>query len=609
MPDVDYQSGEMPVADLVSVEILDDGLCPRYCASVVKGVQVGPSPLWMQRWLQSCGMRPINNIVDVTNYVMLEYGQPLHAFDYECIQNRRVVVRRASEGEVLISLDGVERKLNREMLVISDEERAVAIAGVMGGLNSEVSEATRTVLLESASFNQASVRSTSIALGLRSEASLRFEKGLSRELPLPALRRAVQLMLETAGGEAAAGIVDVYPGREERTALLFPVGEIKRLLGIDVPMEETRQVLESLGFDCERLGPDELRVVVPYWRTDVDHSADLVEEVVRIVGYDTIPTTVMAAPIPSYEPSPLLMLKERVRDLLVACGMQEVITYSLTSLDNLRKTMPDMTLPGPEPLRIANPMSREQEYLRTSLRPRLLLTVAQNQRFEDSIKLFEIGKVYLPRRAELPREVETVCGALVGLRESISWRTREAPIDFFDVKGVLEEVFRHLRADVRFVPGEDRGLRPGRCADMVVGDERIGVIGELHPRVAERFGASGMVYIFEVDLESLLPFVSSAVNYRPLPRFPETIRDMALVVDADVGYQRVLDVAREFPLIKEISLFDVYTGDRVPRSKKSLAFRIKYQSPSHTLTDAEVNRVHRDIVAAMHDRLGATLRA
>ncbi|MEW6033825.1 MAG: phenylalanine--tRNA ligase subunit beta [Chloroflexota bacterium] len=608
MPGVAYAESETPVASLASVEIVDPELCPRYCASVIEGVRIAPSPEWMQRRLKAAGMRPINNVVDVTNYVMLEYGQPLHAFDYRRLAERKIIVRRARDGEVIVSLDGVERGLNHDMLLICDGREAVAVAGVMGGLDSEVSDVTVSVLLESANFNQAFIRRTSATLGLRSEASLRFEKGLPAELPVPALRRATQLIAETSGGKAASGIIDVYPGRRERQPISLFNGEVGRLLGMDVPVERTRQILESLGFDCEMSAPSEMRVSVPYWRSDVGQSADLVEEVARIIGYDQVPTTVIAAPIPSYEPSPVLLLKERLRDILVACGLQEVITYSLTSLENLKRTMPDLSLPGPMPLRMANPMSREQEYLRTSLRPRLLLTLAQNQRYEDSVKLFEVGRVYLPRSGDLPQEAEALCAVFGGASQERSWRAKEAPVDLFDAKGVAEAVLERLGVDASFVPGEDAGLRRGRCADIVAGGERVGVLGEVHPRVVENFEATGPVYLLEMELDRLLPCVSTGVRYRPLSRFPATVRDIAVVVEAGVRFQSVLDLVRGFPLVSQVTLFDVYQGDQVPQGKKSLAFRVVYQSPTHTLTDEEVNGVQQRMIEALKDKLGAVLR-
>ncbi|MBI2854355.1 MAG: phenylalanine--tRNA ligase subunit beta [Chloroflexi bacterium] len=609
LPQIAYKEGREQVSGLASVDVVDPDLCPRYCAGVITNVKIGPSPEWLQRRLQAGGMRPINNVVDITNYVMLEHGQPLHAFDYAKLTDRKIVVRRARQGESLTSLDGVERPLNCEMLVIADSRRPVALAGVMGGANSEVSEATTAVLLESANFKRESVRETAAALNMRSEASARFEKGLSPELPVPALRRAMQLMVELAGGEAASGIIDVYPGKRERPPILFPASETKRLLGMELPVEKIKSVLESLGFGVEMAAPAQMSVNVPWWRTDVSQGADLVEEVARIVGYDQIPTTIMDAPIPPLEPSPLLSMKRTLTDLLVAAGMQEVITYSLISLEGLKRTTPDLDLPGPKPVRVSNPMSREHEYLRTSLRPRLLFHIAQNQRFEEGIKLFEIGHVYYPRHSDLPQEVETLCGAMWGLKQEMSWRTKPMPADFYDAKGALDAALVRLGVEAKYVKAEDVGLRSGACADIVVRGLKIGVIGEVHPKVVENFDAAGPVFLFEIDLEKLLPHAGTGVEYKPLPRFPATVRDMALVVDLGVQYQSIVDIVQDFPLVSRVALFDVYSGEQVPRGKKSLAFRIWYQSPDHTLTDEEVNGVQQRMLSALESKLGAVLRA
>ncbi|MCK4697463.1 MAG: phenylalanine--tRNA ligase subunit beta, partial [Dehalococcoidia bacterium] len=357
-----------------------------------------------------------NNIVDVTNYVMLEYGQPLHAFDFEKISEKRIIVRRA-RNESIITLDGMRRDLSSDMLVIADGQRPVAIAGVMGGAGSEVTEATTAVLIESANFNPASIRRTSIKFKLGSEASLRFEKGLSAELPLQALRRATQMMAELSGGKIARGIIDVYPGKREVKPISLTTKQVARILGIKIAREKVAKVLGSLGFQCERVSPGELSVAVPYWRTDVRLAEDLVEEIARIIGYDDLPTTLPSGALPRYKPDPMRALIEKVSNILVGCGMQEVITYSLTSLAMLRKVTPQ-----PAALKVANPITTEQEYLRTTLRPGLLQTLSANEKHENnSIRLFEVGKVYLPREGDLPEERHMLSGVLCGTRLDQSW--------------------------------------------------------------------------------------------------------------------------------------------------------------------------------------------
>jgi len=599
-----YQEEGPGIEQLVSVEIADADLCRRYCASLIDGVKVAPSPSWMQQRLNACGMRPINNIVDVTNYVMLEYGQPLHAFDFRQIRGGKIIVRRASEVEGITSLDGAERILNPDMLVIADSQFPVAIAGVMGGADSEVIAPTTSVLLESANFNPVSIRRTSTKLKLRSEASLRFERAISPELTLPALKRATQLLLELAGGKAAKGVIDVYPGRREVKPIIFHTFWVKRLLGIELKRKQIVEILTSLGFECRPTNSMEIEVTVPYWRMDVNGAADLVEELARIIGYDYIPTTMLSSQLPRQQVDPLVRFREKLRDLLVGCGFQEVITYSLASRERLAK----IGLPE-HPVRVANPLTTEQEYLRTSLRPNLLALLASNQRHEEGgIRLFEIGKVYLPREEDLPEERETLVGVLSGPRIEHSWLGEKGRLDFFDAKGVIETLLGRVGIEADFEAGREETLHPGRAAEIVVDRNVVGIIGELHPEVAERFDLLPQpVALFELEIEKLLPYVSPG-EYRPLSRFPESVRDIAVVVDAEVPAKKVQDIIRGFPLVSQVSLFDLYTGEQVPSGKKSLAFRVVYQSPTHTLTDEELEKVEREILSKLSQEVGATLR-
>ncbi|MBA7615269.1 Phenylalanine--tRNA ligase beta subunit [subsurface metagenome] len=608
LPETSYDEQGEPIERKASVEIIDPDLCPRYCASVITNVLVGPSPPWLEQRLLACGMRPINNIVDVTNYVMLEYGQPLHAFDYHKLAQRKILVRRPRESEFITTIDGEERGLTSDMLVIADGEGAVAIAGVMGGAESEVTEETTAVLIESASFNAASIRRTSMALRLRSEASLRFEKGLSPELPLLALKRATQLMAALSGGEIAKGIIDVYPGKVESKPISLTSRQVRRILGVDISLEQKTKVLTYLGFDCQVVGGDELSVTVPYWRTDVRLSDDLTEEIARIIGYDEFPTTLPSGSLPKYEPDPMRALRERVSQILAGCGMQEAITYSLTSLEVMGKAVPQSRL---APLRVANPITAGQEYLRTTLRANLLAALSANEKHEeDGIRLFEVGKVYLPREGDLPEERHMVAGVLSGPRLDRSWHGHGETLDFFDAKGIVETLLERLGVTASFEPIEDETFSPGRGAQIVVQDQSVGVLGELHPRVVESFDISSRpVYLFEIDLERLLPATLEPSKYRPRARFPATLRDVALTVDGAIPSKKVSDIIQSHPLVTRVTLFDVYTGEQVPRGKKSLAFSIHYQSPSGTLTDEEVNQAQEKILERLHRELGATLRA
>jgi len=608
LPKASYDELGEPTEGKASVEIIDPDLCPRYCASLITNVKVGPSPPWLEQRLLACGMRPINNVVDVTNYVLLEYGQPLHAFDYRKLAQSKIIVRRARQGEFIATIDGVDRVLTGDMLVIADGDGAVAVAGVMGGAESEVTKETTTVLIESANFNPASLRRTSMALRLRSEASLRFDKGISPELPLPALQRATQLMAALSGGKIAKGIIDVYPGKVEPKQILLTSRQVKRILGVDISLEQRIKVLTSLGFDCQVAGGEELSVTVPYWRTDVRISDDLVEEIARTVGYDELPTTLLSGTLPKYQPDPMRALRERVSQLLVGCGMQEVITYSLTSTEAMGKAVPQSQL---TPLRVANPITAAQEYLRTTLRANLLAALAANEKHEeDSIRLFEVGKVYLPREGDLPEERHMLAGVLSGPRLNQSWHGESGALDFFNAKGVVETLFEHLGITASFEPAEDETLGPGKRAKIMVQGQSVGVLGELHPKVVESFDISSRsVYLFEIDLERLLPATLEPHKYRPIARFPATLRDIALVIDEAIPSKKANDIIQSCPLVVGVALFDVYTGKQVPQGKKSLAYRILYQSPDRTLTDDEVNRAQVEILERLHRELGAILRA
>jgi len=607
--EVEYEEAEASIDRQVSVEIDAPDLCPRYCASLIEGIKLAPSPPWLQQRLISYGIRPINNIVDITNYVMLEYGQPLHAFDYEQLKGKKIIVRRADAGEVIVTLDDVERTLSSDMLVIADEEWSVAIAGVMGGANSEVTGVTGSILLEAASFNPASIHHTGDALRLPSEARMRFERGISPELVLPALRRATQLIIQLAGGKAAQGLIDVYPGRRERLPIRLTTGMVERLLGVAFSLDRIVGALTSLGFDCE-VTASEVRVTPPYWRSDINLAVDLIEEVARINGYDKIPATMLGQPLPRHSPEPMLDLKRRVRQSLTGYGFQEVITYSLTSLEKLSKLLPGTAEVRPMPLRMANPMTADQEYLRPNLRPNLLVALEANRRHESGgIKLFELGKVYLPRPNDLPGEPEVLCGILSGPRQERSWLGDSEPVDFFDARGVVEGLLNRLGIDADFKEGSDKGLHPRRQVSIVIAGSNTGIIGEVRSRVREAFEISEPVYLFEIDLAACLPFTASREVFQPVPRFPAMVRDIALVVDSGVTHQRVRDIVKSFPLVARAEIFDVYAGEQVSEGKKSLAYRITFQSPTHTLTDEEVNNVQGKILDRLSSELGASLRS
>ncbi len=615
-PDCSYPEDGEPVGNLVQVEIADPDLCKRYTASIVLGVEVGPSPRWLQDRLLKAGMRSINNVVDITNYVMLEYNQPLHAFDFQTLKEGRIVVRRARPGEVLLSLDGVEHKLSGSMLVIADARDAVALGGVIGGAQTEMAEGTTNVLLESATFDPINNRRTAQALHISTEASTRFEKGLSPELAPMALRRATQLIHQIAGGKAATGIIDVFPAGASYKApsLTLTMERLRKVLGVSLPIGKVEAALKSLGFLCQAGDGGTLNVTVPYWRSDIGLEDDLVEEVARIVGYDEIPTTMLSTPIPHQRPRYLEGMRDRAKDLLAAFGMQEVITYPVTSLENLTKVK--AVDGGPKPLKLANPLSSQQGYLRTTLRASLLSTLAFNRPHEEGpICIFESGRVFLPEDGELPVEREVLAGLLSGPRGEPHWLSEGGELGFlgfYEAKGIVEKLIDHLGIrEWKIEPAQDPILHPGKCAGISADGAPLGVMGEVHPGVAEDFGIEGSpVLIFELDLEALVKAVPEGEQrYSPLGRFPSATRDLSILVDREVPAATVEGIIANQALVSKVRLFDVYTGDNVAAGERSLAYHVYFQSPDRTLTAEEVNAALQDVLLALEREVGAKLRA
>ncbi len=616
-PDLSYPEDGGPIEEQVKIEITDPDLCGRYTASLIAGVAVGPSPKWLQEALARLGQRSINNIVDVTNFVMMEYGQPLHAFDFDTIGDSTVIVRTARAGESLATLDDETKTLRPPMLVIADPGRAIALAGVIGGADTAVTKGTTNILLESASFDAINTRKTASGLRISSEAAYRFERGIRADLAPLALRRATKLVLEVAGGTAARGIMDVHPGRGPAPVVSISRRRIRQSLGVDLGMDEVERVLASLGFERDGAAggsPDEeLAMRVPYWRADIAIEDDLVEEVARIVGYDNIPTTMLSTPVPHHEPDPLRRTRETLRDLLAAAGMQEVISYSLTdsaTLDAVRASDG-----GPEPVAIANPMSSEMQVLRTSLRGSALRTLAANLRVSrgDGLRLFEIGNVYLAKdeakERDLPEERQMAVGVLAGPRGDVSWLVEQGDMDFFDAKGVLESVSDGLAAEIEYEPSDDLVMRPGRTAALTCAGKQVGVVGEVDQGVLGRFEVDVAVAMFELDVEALYEAIGDeTAGFAGVSRFPESERDFALLVDEAVPSARIHRIIGQHKLVVRAAPFDIYSGEGVPAGKKSIAYRVAFQSPAGTLTTAEVDRAQGDILRRLGREVGAELR-
>ncbi len=616
LPEIDKSRVNQACEALIKIDIQDKDLCKRYVGRVIENVQIQESPLWLKQRLLAAGIRSINNIVDITNYVMLEMGQPLHAFDYDNITDKIIIVRRAAAGEEIITLDGQKRTLSAEMLVIADAHKPVAIAGVMGGLESEVTAQTKTILLEAAYFHGPSIRRTSNALALRSEASLRFEKGVDLEQVALAADRACQLMVQLGAGVPVEGHVDCYPNPQERYPIRLRLDRVNSILGTQLGEAETEKILQALNITILDKDLEGWHVFTPSYRRDLELEIDLIEEIARIHGYDKIPTTLPYGATTQGAKNAQQKLHDRISDIMVGQGLSEIITYSFINprhLDWLR-------LPPGHELRqtviIRNPLSEEQGIMRTTILPGLLETVKRNiNKRNKNLKLFELGKVYFsagfPQERELPQEKWVLGAACTGKKEK-TWAYGEENYDFFYLKGVVENIFTIIGVQgFTFVKNEDNpSLHPGRSANIIAGGKHVGFIGEIHPLVLEKYGIERRVAVFSIYLDDLADLVSEEVRYQPVPRFPAVTRDLAIVVPETVEAGEVLAVIKDKGgiLLSSISLFDVYRGQQIREGYKSLAFSLTWQAEDRTLTDEEVDKLHQEIEMALAQELGADLR-
>jgi phenylalanyl-tRNA synthetase beta chain len=498
------------------------------------------------------------------------------------------------------------------MLLICDGGGPVGIAGVMGGGNSEVSESTRTVLLEVANFRAGSIRRTSTLLKLRTEASLRFEKGIGPEMAEYAQRRALHLFERLAGGSVAAGLVDVYPGKQPRPTIVVESDRIRRVLGIDVPVEEVRRILTGLGFVCHFVPPGKYSVQPPDWRPDVEIPDDVIEDIGRIYGYDKLPATMLRGSLPEPEENPLMDLRERVRDLAAAAGFQEIITYTLTDRARLERMVPPGDSRRQEPLAVVNPVAVQHTYLRTSVRPSVLETFATNRRHSEiGLRLFEIGFEYLPVEADLPHERPVLCAVIGGPRETRWGRPGTEHLDFFDAKGAVEAILGHLGIQVTYAPRKEFGLLEGHTAEVRAGSEVVGILGQVHPATAAAFDIDEPVFLVELWLEDMVRHIPERPAYTPPSKFPEVRQDMAVVVDAATPAGQLLELVRSHRsggVRIRADVFDEYRGPGVPEGKKSLALRLRYQAPDRTLTDADVAKIQQGLLVRLGKELGASLR-
>ncbi|HET9109753.1 MAG TPA: phenylalanine--tRNA ligase subunit beta [Ktedonobacterales bacterium] len=684
-PEISIKERGTAASKLMKLEVRDAAMCPRYSARVIRGIKIGPSPQWMADRLIAAGMRPINNVVDVTNYVMLELGQPLHAFDYDKVADHTIIVRRADPGETLTTLDGVERKLTPEMTLVTDPAGPNVIAGIFGGARVEVSDETTNLILEAAHWNPANIRRTSQALALRTEAGSRFEKNPDITLTTVALDRAAQIITQMGGGQVAPGYADFYAAKPVQRVIDFDLGQVSWLTNMTVTPTEAINALKTLGFGVEELPSDgsavRLRVTVPTWRGDVEESADLVEEIARIVGYERIPSTIPSGPLPEPQDEPWFWREYEIRDLLLGGGLTEIQTYPLVSRTAMARVLPglsageELLLSAPVPtgadgatsasvvvqpaaarpqaverrrieavaeklpaITLRNPLSADMEAMRLTLLPGLLSVTRENAKHSSAgLWFFEVGRRYLLTRelaegAGLAEERRTVGVALSGPLAQ-SW-LGERDADFFDIKGVAELLLHGLQITrYRFTQARHPSFHPGRCAVLealalpaasgVDGSDgattaveaegawlALGVLGEVHPDVAERFDLARRTYLMELDLERLYAVAPARTMTRPISRYPVAQRDLAVVVARDLPEAEVVEAIRanRGPLTPQVQLFDVYTGEGIAPDKKSLAYTLTYRATDRTLTAQEVEEAQKSIIAMLGERFGAELR-
>ena len=596
------------LCELLDVETPDPELCPRYTARMVRNVKIAPSPKWMRERLRSMGVRPINNIVDITNYVMLEYGQPMHAFDYRYVKGGKIIVRRAKDGEELTTLDGQVRKLNRDHLVIADDTRAVGLAGIMGGENSEIVADTTDVVFESANFDGTCIRKGALALGMRTEASAKFEKGLDPMNTLPAVNRACELVELLGAGEVVDGVIDVLNYVPQPRVIRMDPERVNALLGTDIPPVDMYQYLERVNIVTEKKdfpnGPAD--VIVPSWRGDVEGIADLAEEVARFYGYNKIPTTLMRGQTTLGSFTPEQKLENRLGELCRACGYSEIITYSFISPTYYDKIRWPEDYAARKSFKILNPLGEDTSIMRTTTLPSMLEILTRNWNYRNkSARLYEVGRIYLS-------------GGEDGLASETKVLTLGAygeDMDFYTMKGAIEAILKDIRAkDVHFEgpsgAPSDASYHPGRCATVWSGSDCIGVFGQIHPLVARNYGVDGELYCAELSFDELMNAKGPDPLYAPLPRFPAVTRDIAVVCgrDVTVGALEKCITRAGGKLLREVSLFDIYQGQGIPEDKKSVAFNLVLRSDEGTITAAQADEEVQDILAALESELGAVLR-
>ena len=612
LPPSKFKESKEKTADQVKVIIQDKSECQRYVARVIRGVKIKESPLWLQNRLKALGLRPINNVVDVTNYVLMEYGQPLHAFDFDKIKGRKIIVRHARENEEMVTLDEVKHKLDRTILVIADEERPQALAGLMGGKESEVTGASTNILLESAWFEPAVIRRASKKIGLVTPSSYRFERGVDQEAVLSASRRAAGLIQELAGGEVLRGEVDVYPYPFKPAKIYLRLRRIKDILGLEIEKSRIRTILKSLGLKVEKSETDLWRIQIPGFRRDLSLEIDIIEEIARHFGYNRIPAALPEMVIKPGQREFNYQVYEKVRDIISSIGFQEVVNFSFHSLKELENIRPGPEREEGAPIPLKNPLSEEQAVLRLSLAPGLLATLALNlNRGEDNIKIFEVGKIFFFKTSNEPEEKYSLGALVSGEARPHHWGGAAPEMDFYGLKGAVELLLERLGVDeVSFEPGAVSYLSPDSSSLILVGDKKVGWLGQVRSNILGLYDIKAKVFLFEICLDDFISSVRKAVHFKELPRFPASFRDISLIVPEGLPSSKLISAIKESggEYLESVEVLDLYRGEQIPPGHLSLTYRLSFRLPQRTLTDEEVDDLQSRIISHLTTNFSIKLR-
>ena len=614
-PESVMQENGEDIHGITSVTILDPDLCPRYSARMIGNVAIKPSPLWMRQRLEAVGLRSINNIVDITNFVMMEWGQPLHAFDFRFLEEGRIVVRRSHAGEMFVSLDEKERVLRPDTLMICDGVKPVAIAGIMGGLNTEVKENTETILLESAYFNPSSIRKSAKWLGMNTDAAFRFGRGVDPEGVIRASNRAAQLMAELSGGTVCKGCIDQYPMRVQTAAdILLRVKRVNDVLGTNIDACEIVSILKSIEMSIDEEDSGRYHVTPPTYRVDIAREIDLIEEIARLYGYDKVTVTLPAITSMTVERDRKGILEERIREILRGCGYSEIISYSFITPESVDILGIKENDERRNLVRIKNPLTEDQSVMRSTLTFSLLEVMKKNAYAGCfNLRMFEIGRIFIHQKeGNLPIEKNRIGGLITGLKGDDLWSLKERNIDFYDLKGCIETILYDLKiSGFEFNSRhQEPFLHPGKSCGLFIGSQLLGFFGEVHPDVLVRMDFKSPALVFEMDMDILAKYFSGKIVYHDLPKFPSVMRDVAFLVQQELEADEILRIARNEnkELLEKVSVFDVYSGKSIPEGMKSLGLRFSYRAPDRTLTDEEVSQIHSLIVKGMVDLTGAKIR-